>query len=151
MIPGIRSVDAPNLISATEAEFQRLGTAIQSTVLTFPVGSADILPDQANSLKLLVPLITALLQKAQALHKSVVLDVVGHSDSTGPESTNQLLSRDRANNVAWRLERESLARDTLRPAGVAASEPLRPETDEEARQYNRSVTFSISAPEPAKP
>jgi len=151
MIPGIRDVDAPRLISATESEFDRLESVIHSTVLTFPVGSADLVPDQAASLKLLAPEITALLQKAQLLHKSVVLDVVGHSDSTGPESTNQLLSRDRAENVTRLLARAGAARGLLHPTGVAASEPLRPETDEQARQYNRSVTFSVSPAEPSKP
>ena len=151
MIPGIRNVDASDLISANDAEFQRLGAAIQSTVLTFPTGSSEILPDQANSLKLLAPDVAALLQKAQALHKNVVVDVVGHSDSTGAESTNQLLSKDRADVVAWQLEREGTPRASLRPAGVAASQPLRPETNDEARQYNRSVTFSVSAAAPAKP
>jgi len=151
IIPGIRDVDALGLTSATEAEFWRLSAAIHSTVLMFPVGSADIVPDQAATLKLLAPEITALLQKAQRLHRNVSLDVVGHSDSTGPESTNQLLSKDRAENVTRQLEREGAARSTLRPMGVAASEPLRPETDEQARQYNRSVTFSIAAAEPSKP
>jgi outer membrane protein OmpA-like peptidoglycan-associated protein len=150
MIPGIRDVDALHLISASEAEYQRLGRVIRSTVLTFPVGGADLVPDQAASLKLLALEITAFLEKAQLLHKSVVLEVVGHSDSTGPESTNQLLSKDRADNVAWQLARDG-ARSSLRPEGVATSEPLRPETDEEARQYNRSVTFSVSAADSSKP
>jgi len=151
MIPGIRDVDASHLISATEAEFQRLEGVVDSTVLTFPVGSADLVPDQAASLKALAPEIAAFLQKAQMLHKSVVLEVVGHSDSTGPESTNQLLSKERADNVAWQLEREGAARSALQPTGVAASKPLRPETDEQARQYNRSVTFGVSAAESPKP
>jgi outer membrane protein OmpA-like peptidoglycan-associated protein len=151
MIPGIRDLDAPHLIGATEAEFDRLESVIHSTVLTFPVGSADIVADQAASLKQLAPQVTGLLAKADALHKSVVIEIVGHSDSTGPESTNQLLSRDRAENVMWQLVREGIARHSMRPAGVAASEPLRPETDEEARRYNRSVTFSVSAAASPKP
>lgn len=151
MIPGIRDVDASHLVSTTEAEFERLGSIIYSAVLTFPVGSADLVPDQAASLKLLAPQIAALLQKAQALHKGIVLEIVGHSDSTGPESTNQLLSRDRAENVMQQLVREGAARSSLRSAGVAASQPLRPETDEEARQYNRSVTFNVSSTESPKP
>jgi outer membrane protein OmpA-like peptidoglycan-associated protein len=150
MIPGIRDVDMHRLISATEAEFQRLEGVVRSAVLTFPVGSADFVPDQAASLKVLAPQITELLQKAEVLHKSIVLQIVGHSDSTGPESTNQLLSRDRAENVMRQLVREGAARGSLRPLGVAASEPLRPETDEAARRYNRSVTFSVSAVDSSK-
>jgi len=151
MIPGIRSVDARELISATEAEFQRLGAAIQSTVLTFPVGSADLTPDQAAALKALAPKIAVFLQEAQALHKSVAVGVTGHSDSTGPESTNQPLSNDRAENVMWQLVREGVARGSLRATGVASAEPLRPETNEEARQYNRSVTFTTPAAGAPKP
>ena len=151
MVPGIRGVDAPHLVSATEAEFERLDGVIQSTVLTFPVGSADLLPDQAASLKALAPQISQLLQKAEALHKSVVLQIVGHSDSTGPESTNEPLSTDRAESVIRQLVGEGAARGSLRPVGVAASEPLRPETDEEARRYNRSVTFHLSTADTPKP
>jgi len=144
MIPGIRDVEASHLIGATEAEFQRLAGVIQSTVLTFPVGSAEISPIQSASLKLMAPEITALIQKAQGLHRSVILEVIGHSDSTGAESTNQLLSKNRADAVAWQLMRDGSPRNSLRPAGVASARPLRPETDEEARRYNRSVTFSVS-------
>ena len=113
-------------------------------MLRFPVGSAELAPDQIASLKALAPEIAALLQKAETLHKSVAIEVVGHSDSTGPESTNQLLSKDRAENVMWQLVREGAPRNSLRPMGVASAEPLRPETNEEARQYNRSVTFTVA-------
>ncbi|MFZ1205361.1 MAG: OmpA family protein [Candidatus Acidiferrales bacterium] len=144
MIPGIRDVDAPHLISVTEARFERLSAAIHSAVLRFPVGSAELASDQIASMKALAPEIAALLQKAETLHKGVALEVVGHSDSTGPESTNQLLSKDRAENVMWQLVREGAPRNSLRPMGVASAEPLRPETNEEARQYNRSVTFTVA-------
>jgi len=144
-IPGIRDTDASQLVGASEAEFQRLARVIQSTVLEFPAGSADLPPAQAASLKLLAPQIGALLQKAQALHKSVTISIIGHSDSTGPESTNKPLSENRADGVASQLAREGVTRASLRPAGVASAKPLRPETDEAARQNNRSVTFSISA------
>jgi outer membrane protein OmpA-like peptidoglycan-associated protein len=150
MIPGIRDLDVSRLIGATEAEFQRLAGVIQSTVLTFPVGSADLPPAQSASLKLLGPEIASLLQKALILHKSVVLQVIGHSDSTGPESTNEPLSKNRADGVARELTRAGASRGSLRPTGVASTEPLRPETDEEARQENRSVTFRVSTAAPPK-
>jgi OOP family OmpA-OmpF porin len=149
-IPGIRGVDVSLLIGASEAEFRRLKTLIQSTVLTFPVGSAELSPAQSDSLKLLSPEISALLLKAQVLHKNANIEIVGHSDSTGAEATNQLLSQERADSVARQLAREGLPRGSARPVGVASAQPLRPETDEEARQSNRSVTFSVSATAPPK-
>jgi outer membrane protein OmpA-like peptidoglycan-associated protein len=154
MIPGVRDVDASHLISATESEFRRLSGVIHSTVITFPVGSADLVPAQSDSVKLLAADIAALLQKAQVLRQSISIDVIGHSDSTGPESTNELLSNDRAHAVTRQLAREGAPRASLRPTGVASAQPLRPETDEQGRQYNRSVTFSVSgipSAEPPKP
>jgi len=151
MIPGIRDVEMSRLAGASEAEFQRLQGVIRAAVVTFPIGSAEIIPSQSASLKVLLPEITALLQEAESLHESVVINVVGHSDSTGEESTNQLLSKNRADTVTWALVHDGSPRSSLRPRGVASAQPLRPETDEEARQYNRSVTFSIGttvAPNP---
>ena len=145
-IPGIRGTDASQLVGASEAEFQRLAGVIQSTVLKFPGGQRG--PSSrairfSESFWLLKS--TRFLQKAQALHKSIAVEVIGHSDSTGPESTNQLLSRNRADTVASQLARDGAPRNSLRPTGVASAQPLRPETDEQARQSNRSVTLRISA------
>ncbi|HTZ99516.1 MAG TPA: OmpA family protein [Candidatus Aquilonibacter sp.] len=151
MVPGIREVDASGLIGATEADFRRVQSAIQSAVLMFPVGSAEPAPAEADSLKLLAPEITSFLRDAQVLHHAVSIDVVGHSDSTGAESTNEPLSRNRAQIAARQLERLGVPRASLEPVGVASSEPLRPETDEGNRQYNRSVTFRISTPAPSNP
>jgi len=149
-IPGIRAVDVSRLIGANQAEFHRLESLIQSTVLTFPVGSAELSSAQSDSLKLLSPEIGAFLAKAQVLHKNAIIDIVGHSDSTGAESTNRLLSQERADSVARQLAREGLPRGSVRPVGVASAQPLREETDEQARQSNRSVTFSVSATAPPK-
>lgn len=145
MIPGVREVNTAGLISASESEFQRLAGVIQSTVLTFPVGSAALAPAQSAPLKNLAPEIVTLFQKAQNLHKDVAVEVIGHSDSTGLESANEPLSKNRADAVARQLEREGSPGSFLRPVGVASARPLRPETDEEARQSNRSVTFTVSA------
>jgi outer membrane protein OmpA-like peptidoglycan-associated protein len=143
-IPGVRDVEMIGLTDVTRADFEHLQGVIQSTILTYSVGSANLSASQADSLKLLAPEITGLQQKANVLHKSLVVQVIGHSDSTGPESTNQLLSKNRADGVTWQLVRAGAPHSFLRPVGVASTEPLRPETDEQARQYNRSVTFRIS-------
>jgi outer membrane protein OmpA-like peptidoglycan-associated protein len=143
-MPGVRDVDTSQLIGANEAEFRRLTNLIRATLITFPVGNADLSPAQEASLKLLAPQIAALLQKAALLHKSVAIEVIGHSDSTGLESTNEPLSRNRAEGVGRELFRDGAPRGSLRPQGVAAAQPLRPETNEEARQDNRSVTFRVS-------
>ena len=69
--------------------------------------------------------------------------MVGHSDSSGVESTNIPLSQSRADRVVYELVRDGVSRGVLRSRGVASLEPLRKEESEESRQYNRSVTFRV--------
>jgi OOP family OmpA-OmpF porin len=68
---------------------------------------------------------------------------VGHADSTGLEDSNVLLSQDRANNAMRALVQLGVPAKSLRADGVGVTAPLRPETDEQNRQYNRSVTFRV--------
>ena len=97
-----------------------------------------------------MPKIQALFQHAAALQRDVVLEVIGHSDSTGLEAMNRPLSRNRADRVRVQLTSEGLLRSKAQSIGVATAEPLRSEDSEEGRQFNRSVTFRI-APRGAPP
>ena len=58
-----------------------------------------------------------------------------------------LLSQERANNAVRELVRLGIPEASLRATGIGLSSPLRPETDEQNRQYNRSVTFRVVGPE----
>jgi outer membrane protein OmpA-like peptidoglycan-associated protein len=116
---------------------------VQSAVVRFPLSSSTPLPGEMESLDRLASQLKLLFGKAQLLHRDVRLELVGHSDSSGEESTNKPLSQSRADRVLGELLRDGVGRGELRSRGVAAAEPLRPEENEEGRQYNRSVTFSV--------
>jgi outer membrane protein OmpA-like peptidoglycan-associated protein len=149
LLPGIRDVDISQLTDTDQAEFERLQRVVQSAIVRFPLSSSGLTPQEAESLHQLAPALRSLLEKTQLLHKSVVVDIVGHSDSTGAEATNQPLSQSRAERVVSQLARDGVPKAALRSRGVAASEPLRKEENEEARQYNRSVTFRVNNAGPA--
>ena len=144
LVPGIRGVDFSQLTDTDEAEFERLQRTVQAALVWFPLSSATPTSDDLVVLRRLVPQIKSLFEKAQLLHKNVVLDVVGHSDSSGEESTNVPLSQGRADRVVYQLTRDGIAKNGLRSRGVASAEPLRKEENEEARRYNRSVTFRVA-------
>jgi len=143
LIAGVRSVDFSHLADGDEAQLQRAKTAIEGAVVKFAVGSSEIPASEIELLKSLSPKILDALRGAASLHKEYAVEIVGHSDSTGAEATNQPLSRSRADRVAQELERRGIDRNRVRARGVAASEPLRTEDNEEARQFNRSVTFRV--------
>jgi outer membrane protein OmpA-like peptidoglycan-associated protein len=142
-VPGVRGVDVGQLTDTDQAEFARLQRVVQSLVVRFPVSSSTPLPGEMASLDRLASQVKLLFGKAQLLHRQVQLELVGHSDSSGEEATNRPLSQSRADRVLGELLRDGINRAELRSRGVAAAEPLRPEENEEGRQYNRSVTFSV--------
>jgi outer membrane protein OmpA-like peptidoglycan-associated protein len=146
LIPGIRAVDFSQLKNPDQAEFDRLQTSVQAAIVRFPLSSSNPSPGDLEALRRLTPQIKLLFERAQLLRRNLELQIVGHSDSSGEESTNKPLSQSRADRVLSELTREGVSRAELRSRGVASTEPLRKEENEEARQYNRSVTFRITPP-----
>ena len=128
LIAGITAVD--------DSQLNSLGSAI----ILFDVARAEISPRQNESLAAAATEI----QKIRARSAGASFDVIGHADSTGAEATNELLSQQRAENVRRALVRLGVPETALHATGVGMSSPLRPETDEQNRQFNRSVTMRVS-------
>jgi len=143
LIAGVRRVDLSRLADLDEAEFRRAKAAIEATVLRFPVGSSEILSDAREELASLFPQFVELTKRSSVLHRPFAVEIIGHSDSSGAEATNRPLSQSRAERVRRQLAGQGLDLKRMQAKGVAATEPLRNEENEEARQYNRSVTIRI--------
>jgi outer membrane protein OmpA-like peptidoglycan-associated protein len=138
-VPGVTSVDSSQLQDAD-------AIALESAVLTFPVGSAELEPGQENTLAQAESKMRLVLsQGAQAVqgNKFPSIEIIGHSDTTGVEGTNLLLSNQRADRIRGILLRTGLQPANLRPRGVGTSMPLRSEATEADRHLNRSVTFKV--------
>lgn len=144
LIAGITAVDDRDLND--ENSPKRLKAAVESRIVLFELAQSEISPRQQQNLAATAQVIQKLLRTTPP-GGSVVVEVVGHADSSGPEATNVLLSQERANNGVRALVRLGVPVQSLRATGVGLSSPLRPETDEENRQYNRSVTFQVVGPE----
>jgi outer membrane protein OmpA-like peptidoglycan-associated protein len=138
VVPGIHAVDNAGLLSASQHAVGRSVEKIQATVLQFPLGSATL--SSAGSARL-----RALLPELKDLEGvgNLTMEIWGHSDTSGTETTNLTLSQKRADRVASELAQLGVPANLLRAKGVAASDPLRPEDSEENRAYNRSVSFRL--------
>lgn len=145
LIAGITAVDDEQLND--ENIPKRLKAAVESKIILFELAQAEISPRLRQNLATTAPAIQKLLQTVPSPGGNAVVELVGHADSSGPEATNVLLSQERANNAVRALVRLGVPAQSLRASGVGLSSPLRPETDEENRQYNRSVTFRVVGPE----
>ena len=144
LLPGVQGVDLSRLVDETQAEFDHLKGVLERQVVKFPVGSAELSAAELQSLHELGPKLSSLLQTCAALHREAAFTVVGHSDSSGPETTNVSLSQLRADRVRAQLTSEGLPQDLSDAKGVASSEPLQSGDNEQARQLNRSVTFRVA-------
>ena len=72
------------------------------------------------------------------------MQVIGHTDSTGAETSNLNLSQRRADRVAGALAQDGVSEKLLHARGVGITEPLRQENSEDNREFNRSTTFRVS-------
>src|SRR3984957_13427454 len=144
LIAGVTGLDESHLVNSNLQQLFNLKSSLESVVLLFPLGRAELEPDQDKKIAEIETRLRELQSQADTFHQSVNVALVGHSDSTGIEGTNLVLSQQRAEQIRRLLLRNGIRRETLRPTGVGTTQPLRSEDSEEGRQLNRSVTFKVS-------
>jgi len=72
------------------------------------------------------------------------VSVIGHTDSTGPESYNQTLSERRANSVASYLSTQGIDRAAMQVSGKGESQPVASNKTREGRAQNRRVDIRVT-------
>jgi outer membrane protein OmpA-like peptidoglycan-associated protein len=143
-IAGVTRVDDSHLLNSNLQQLSTLKNAVESVVLLFPLGSADLEAGQDAKLTEIQTRLRELQTQSENFRQSVTVDVIGHSDTTGIEGTNLVLSQQRAEQIRRFLLKSGVKRDIVRSNGVGTTQPLRNEDSEEGRQLNRSVTFKVS-------
>jgi outer membrane protein OmpA-like peptidoglycan-associated protein len=142
LIAGLKGLDDTALDDAASLAHKK--AAVESAILLFAPGEAEINPSQRVRFEETREAIRTLLAEAEAASAHVAIEVVGHADRTGPDATNSLLSERRASQIVRALVQAGIKPSFLRARGVGTSEPVRPEATERDRQFNRSVTFRVS-------
>jgi len=143
-IAGVASVDTSHLQNSHLLQLNAPKSAVESVILVFPIGRAELEAGQENTFAQIQKGIREIVDRANRLGEQTTVELTGHSDSTGIEGTNMLLSQERADNIRGALVRGGAPAANLHTRGVGATQPLRPEDTEENRRLNRSVTFRIT-------
>jgi outer membrane protein OmpA-like peptidoglycan-associated protein len=133
-IPGVNQLRETRLLDLDR---------IVNPSLQFEVDATRLAPGQEEKLNQLITDIERLGEFAEAMKKSVRLEITGHADGTGTEERNDALSRGRAEVIAAELNRRLPSRANLVIAPAGSKEKLRDEVTEADRAANRSVTFKI--------
>lgn len=103
--------------------------------VTFDVGSATLKPTFRSTLN---DVAGSLVQYPNSL-----VDVYGHTDSTGSDSFNQGLSERRAQTVANYLTSQGVNTARIRWQGFGETMPVADNSTEEGRRLNRRVEIKI--------
>jgi len=105
--------------------------------IQFATASARILSDSEPVLDQAIEILTA--------DTTGAVEIEGHTDSVGGESSNQSLSQDRAESVVDYLVDGGVEADRLTAVGYGESQlKIDPETSAADRQQNRRIEFRVS-------
>jgi outer membrane protein OmpA-like peptidoglycan-associated protein len=103
--------------------------------ITFEVDRSDVKPNFADVLSSV-----ALVLKE---YKSTMIEVAGHTDSTGSDSYNQMLSQQRAQAVSNVLIANGVQPVRIDTVGYGESRPIASNSTAGGRQQNRRVELTL--------
>jgi len=125
-------------LQGTGVSVTRIGDNITLNMpghVTFATDSSDLSPaffDVLNS-----------VSKVLAKYERTVVEVAGHTDSTGSDAYNQGLSERRASSVAQYLRSQGIRSDRLITLGMGESRPVADNATVTGRQANRRVEITM--------
>lgn len=146
--PFVAGASAFNALPALEAASQKAVSAIQEDRLLFVRGSVRFAANQDAVVRRLAANFATLDRLAAATGVRYTIEIVGHTDTDGPDDSNLELSQARA----------AAAQSAVAPAGAPGAEsrlnwttrgqgsrqPAVSSGNEQGKQQNRRVTFSVT-------
>ncbi len=103
--------------------------------VTFDVNSSALKPEFRGTLETIA--------RSMNQYPNSLIDVYGHTDSTGSDQYNQTLSESRARTVANYLTMQGVSAARVRSQGYGESMPVADNATEEGRRRNRRVEIKI--------
>jgi outer membrane protein OmpA-like peptidoglycan-associated protein len=134
------SLTPPANIAPTGTEEDPLATElIKNGRVVLPLNFLPGKPDLASDSKPVIARVVAILK----LHPDLALTIEGHTDLTGDEDYNVLLSKQRAQAVRTALMDGHISRKRLTAVGLGGTVPIADEGTAEGRQKNRRIELVV--------
>jgi len=118
------------------------GNSVTLNNIFFPVNESRLLPASETDLEELVHFMQ--------YNKQVKIEISGHTDNSGKEQDNQLLSEKRALAVYTYLLTKGIDKDRMEYKGYGQNNPIADNSTEQGKQQNRRTDFKIIATNYAK-
>jgi len=122
-------------LTDSERRGKEIYMSLSSDIL-FTSGSAALQPGAQDKLRE----IAGIMQQ----YPRTMIEIVGHTDSVGSESMNQVLSERRADSVKTYLTGQGLTSTSITAKGFGEDHPVASNDTAEGRQQNRRVELVVS-------
>ena len=125
-------------LEGTGVSVTRIGDNITLNMpgnVTFATDSADLSPQFFNVLNS----VSKVLNK----YEQTIIEVAGHTDSTGTDQYNQQLSQRRASSVAQFLQSQGILNQRIMTLGLGEQYPVADNGTASGRQLNRRVELTL--------
>jgi OOP family OmpA-OmpF porin len=142
-MPGVSHVDLSTARVTLSAALEELRHAIESHRVLFDPGSSAVSEGDDAALRPLAATMRRLSDSVSAAGASLTIDLVGRTDPTGSDATNQSLAQQRVDAVSRRLTGLGVPAAMLNGRSVATLQPLRGQDTGEQARINRSVSFEV--------
>lgn len=143
-IPGITQFQEKNLVAIELSQLEEFKKQIEEKIFFFVEGSAELSSGETTKLLNLTLSIRNFLNIAQYLDKNVQIQIIGHTNNTGTEQTNMLLSQARAEKILSYLKSQGINTKQLQAIGVGSQQPLELKIKPESQNVSsRRVSFKV--------
>ncbi len=145
---GIEKFDASGLRDSDLQSIVAVKDKIENTIIRFVRGKADFAEGQDAVIQDFLAQISSLYVAARRSGVRTILTIVGHADSEGTEELNFGLSRMRSDKIVRMLWERGVDTSGVKTTGVGASQPVRSESNDQDKEWNRSVSFQVQIYDP---
>jgi outer membrane protein OmpA-like peptidoglycan-associated protein len=121
--------------------------SIEQQVIRFGVNSSKLDPSEVAKIDVLAAQIAFLRRQATMMNApAITIAITGHTDRSGQETANALLSQRRAEEVRQALVDRGVPVEMFSVQGVGASKPAGSQSESYLDELNRRVTVHVELP-----
>lgn len=131
----MRRLETQERLNQDQEEAAHAAAQKYAAIVYFTVGSAEIGADGQQEL-------TWFVQKMQP-YPQAIIEVQGFADATGGATENELLSNQRATNVAKFLSSQGIDSSRITTQGFGEQYPAAPNESAKGRRNNRRVEVTV--------
>ncbi len=143
-IPGVVQFNTEALLPTELSELDRLQKQVEQRVLLFNPGSTQLNSDQTALLQDQIRDIQQLLLTAKKANKDISVVIQGHTDQTGTELNNILLSQARAIAIRSIFRASGIDDRRLKTMALGDKKPMKNGDGSSNQKWNRRVSFQVN-------